>query len=89
MVPVSISHVQIGLLILLHCPEQKHNCVLSRFALKRLHLFVEIFLHPHFNSSWQALAASGQVVSGPASMGNHLSLSSSPINLEMGRQGLL
>ena len=28
----------------------------------RLHLFVHDFLHPHFNSSWHALAASGRVV---------------------------
>ena len=46
---------------LLHCPEQKHNCVHGRFALTQLHLLVHSFLHPHFNNSWQPLAASGRV----------------------------
>ena len=33
----------------------------SRFAFTHLHLFEHAFLHPHFNSSWQSLAASGRV----------------------------
>ena len=33
----------------------------SRFAFTHLHLFEDVFLHPHFNSSWQSLAASGRV----------------------------
>ena len=32
------------------------------FDLTHLHLFVHDFLHPHFNSSWHALASSGRVV---------------------------
>ena len=33
-----------------------------QFALTHLHLLVQSFLHPHFNSSWHPLAASGRVV---------------------------
>ena len=46
----------------LNCNQQVHNNVHWRFAFTHLHLFVHDFLHPHFNSSWNALAASGRVV---------------------------
>ena len=33
-----------------------------RLAFTHLHRFVQAFLQPHFNSSWQLLASSGRVV---------------------------
>ena len=45
----------------LNCPQQVHNNTHWRFACICLCTMYD-FLHPHFNSSWHALAASGRVV---------------------------
>ena len=47
---------------LLHCPKRVHNNVHWRFALIHLQRLEQDFLHPHFKSSWHALAASWRVV---------------------------
>ena len=77
----SVNILDVYFYSLLHCPEQKHNCVHLRLTLKHLHLFVQAFLHPHFKCSLYTLAASGRVVQHGVHWESSLTLSHIHINL--------